>query len=371
MKKETAASLAEHLRRTDFENMRAVVGFDGFVDEVVHVVDRRLDTDHYERVGYLADYGRKFLEAAGLSLNVEMVPVARKMGGNGPIFANSLSKLGMNLTYMGALGREGIHLVFQELEERAHLISLSDPAFTDAVEFYDGKVISSKLEAFRALTWENIKKQIPVEIFAGMMDESALVGFENWTMLVHMTKIWKGICGEVFPLMKNPARRKMFLDLADPAKRTEEDILEAIDCMRLFETRFEVILGLNEKEAFGLAALFGKGREDFGLILSLAEYLKEKLPVSVVVVHPVKEACAVSREGSFCVQGPYCEKPKLTTGAGDNFNAGFVLGYLAGCSLKESLTLGTANSGYYVRHAHSADLPSLCQFLLDWSDGRL
>ena len=49
----------------------------------------------------------------------------------------------------------------------------------------------------------------------------------------------------------------MFFDLADPEKRTREDILRALDLIGQFEQYFNVILGLNEKEAHEVGDVFG------------------------------------------------------------------------------------------------------------------
>lgn len=351
------------------QEVKAIIGFDGFVDEVVHVVNKRYDVDNYERVKYLEDYGKKIVDSAGLSLNIEMLPLRRKLGGNGPIFANSLASHGFDVTYIGALGKEMIHPVFQEFQEKARLISISDPGVTDAIEFLDGKIISSKLEPLKDVNWENFTRQISPADFARLLDESSFIGFENWTLVVNMTGLWKGIIADVFPLMENKTRRKLFIDLADPEKRTEEDIREALVCLEKFENKFEVTLGLNEKEAYEIAQLFQKERGEFRNIVETTEFLKEHIQISTIVVHPVKQACAAGKEGSFLVDGPYCREPKLTTGAGDNFNAGFVLGQMLGFGLKECLLIGTANSGFYVRAARSANFEELQKFIVDWSNG--
>ena len=68
----------------------------------------------------------------------------------------------------------------------------------------------------------------------------------------------------------------------------------------------------------------------------------------------------------FYVPGPHTSNPVLTTGAGDNFNGGFCLGLLLGLSPQESLVLGTATSGYYVRAAHSPNWEQLMDFLSLW-----
>ena len=64
-------------------------------------------------------------------------------------------------------------------------------------------------------------------------------------------------------------------------------------------------------------------------------------------------------------QGPFVKKPKLSTGAGDNFNAGFCLGLLAGLPVTQAVCTGTAASGFYVRNARSATLAEMIDFCAD------
>jgi sugar/nucleoside kinase (ribokinase family) len=56
------------------------------------------------------------------------------------------------------------------------------------------------------------------------------------------------------------------------------------------------------------------------------------------------------------------QQPKISTGAGDHFNAGFCLGRVLGFSLRESLCIGAATSGYYVRTAKSPTAAELVEF---------
>ena len=60
--------------------------------------------------------------------------------------------------------------------------------------------------------------------------------------------------------------------------------------------------------------------------------------------------------------GPFVQQPKISTGAGDHFNAGFCLGRVLGFSLVESLCVGVATSGYYVRTAESPTATQLADF---------
>ena len=64
--------------------------------------------------------------------------------------------------------------------------------------------------------------------------------------------------------------------------------------------------------------------------------------------------------------GPFTAEPRLTTGAGDHFNAGFATGQLLGLDAEGCLTLGVATSGHYVRTGESPDLAQLETFLANW-----
>lgn len=367
-------TVIRRLERLHPAGQRIFLGFDGFVDEIVHVVDKRLDADHFVRLDSLREYGSRMASCSGLSTNVEMVTIQQKLGGNGPILANALIHHGFDVTYMGAVGKNSVHPVFQDMAARCRVLPLSDPGFTDAIEFFDGKIISSKLSPLNDVSWRSIVDRLGARALAALMDASDLVGFENWTMLLHMNDIWAHMCSDILPMLTSERRQKLlFIDLADPEKRTEADLRRALELLEKFHGFFRVIMGFNKKEACEIARLLGRAIDRIEAVetLELTAYLQENLPADTVVVHPVAEACAASEEGVYRVDGPYCSHPKLTTGAGDNFNAGFLLGQLSACPLDESLLLGTASSGYYVRNEKSATLADLCQFLRIWRDGGL
>src|SRR3954471_18170643 len=84
--------------------LRATVGLDGFVDEIIAVVDKRQGHDQYDAVRTIADLGGKISNASGESSNYELVVKRMKLGGNGPIMANALAEMGLAVTYLGNLG---------------------------------------------------------------------------------------------------------------------------------------------------------------------------------------------------------------------------------------------------------------------------
>src|SRR5213594_3259057 len=227
--------------------LTAFVGLDGFVDEILHVVDKRMDAQNYERVPTIARLAERMAEAGGKSTNIELVNQLTKLGGNGPIMANALASFGVKVTYLGILGYPNLHPVFAEFAKRAEVHSIAEPGYTDALEFEDGKIMLGKHQSLRQMTWDNIKSRFGHDKFATCFSNSSLVGFVNWTMLTAMSDIWSAVLQEICPNMNGP-RRKLFIDLADPEKRTKEDVLRALELIRAFQKYFDVTFGLNEKE---------------------------------------------------------------------------------------------------------------------------
>jgi sugar/nucleoside kinase (ribokinase family) len=365
LRKETA----QHLRTAGgrASEMTAFVGLDGFVDEILHVVDKRENAEKYLRLPTIDQLGGRLSAAAGRSTNVELVSQLTKLGGNGPIMANALASFGLKVTYLGVLGYPNLHPVFAEFAKRAEVHSIAEPGYTDALEFEDGKIMLGKHQSLKQMNWANIKARFGKDKFASKLAASDLVGFVNWTMLPHMSEIWSAVLKEVCPRLKGP-RRKLFVDLADPEKRTRKDILQALDLIVAFQRRFDVILGLNEKESHEIGQALGlKTRRDGrDALLELCKQIHQRVKVDTVIVHPTAYALASGPDASVIIDGPFTPKPKITTGAGDHFNSGFCLGKLLGLSTGSCLLTGVATSGHYVRTGQSPTVANLVAMLRKW-----
>jgi sugar/nucleoside kinase (ribokinase family) len=343
----------------------AFVGLDGFVDEILHVVDKRENAESYSRLPTIARLAERLAAAAGKSGNLELVPQLTKLGGNGPIMASALAGLGVKVTYLGTLGYPSLHPVFQDFASRAEVHSIAEPGTTAALEFEDGKIMMGKHSSLKEVTWENIQERYGKEKFTATLARADLVAFVNWTMLPYMGKLWESILSEVCPGLTGP-RRLLFFDLADPEKRTHADIARALDLIGQFGRHFEVVLGLNEKEAMEIAEVCGvkpksDTPEDLG---ATALATAARIKVGTLVVHPVAYALAVTGGVASLVRGPFTARPKVTTGAGDHFNSGFCLGKLLGLDDAMCLLTGVATSGFYVRTGQSPTAPQLAEFII-------
>src|SRR5258706_7207645 len=100
-------------------SLTAFVGLDGFVDEIVYAVDKRENAESFERLPTIAKLAERLSAAAGKSTNIELVNQRIKLGGNGPIMANALARVGIQVTYLGALGYPKLHPVFNGFAEAA------------------------------------------------------------------------------------------------------------------------------------------------------------------------------------------------------------------------------------------------------------
>ena len=147
-------------------------------------------------------------------------------------------------------------------------------------------------------------------------------------------------------------RRKLFIDLADPEKRTREDILRALEFIAAFQQYFDVVLGLNEKESYEIGNVLGLSTGDHSPegLLKLCREMHLRVRVDTLVIHPTAYALASGPTGAALVQGPFTPKPKITTGAGDHFNSGFCLGKLLGFPTDRSLLTGVTTSGFLRPH---------------------
>jgi hypothetical protein len=346
--------------------LSAFVGLDGFVDEILHVVDKRESAEVFQPLPTIAKLAERLAGAAGKSANLELVSQMTKLGGNGPIMAEALASFGLRVTYLGLLGYPNLHPIFHDFAQRAEVYSIGDPGTTEALEFEDGKIMFGKHASLKQVTWENIQSRFGREKFAAKFGGADLVSFVNWTMLPCMSDLWAALLREVCPGMKG-RRRLLFFDLADPEKRTRQDILRALDLIGQFEKYFDVILGLNEKEAREIGGVLGLRPKTAGPE-SLAELGLEaaaKLNISTLVIHPVACALAISGGKVDLVDGPYVAKPLITTGAGDHFNSGFCLGKLLGLGNAMSLLAGVAASGFYVRTGQSPSIARAANLMED------
>lgn len=344
------------------------IGFDGFTDEIAVAVDQRKDTENFTLIPSIGAFSKRIAKASGKSGNIELVTRETKIGGNGPILASGLVEGGHRVILAGTLGEKEIEPLFKPLAEKClKVFSFAPSSHSDAIEFSDGKIILGKHKPLQTLTAEKTLKKIGIKALIEALNDSKLFVSANWTMIPMINDLWEALIKKIVPKLSKK-KRYLFVDFADPAKRTDGDLKRALELLQKFNKSFEVVLGLNLSEAERIAKLMKIRAKSAEL---LAKKLLETLKLSQIVIHSPKFACTFGQKFSFCEKTPYIATPAIKTGAGDNFNAGYCSGLLYDLSPHESLLLGIATSGFYVRNRKSPTLEQLAFFLESWHKNRV
>lgn len=343
---------------------RAVVGFDGFVDTLMRAVDKRIGED-IVTIDTISDFGDRILSAAGKSANIELVRQSTRIGGNGPLLSNGLLELGLNVNYIGTVGNSK-NTIFSEFVQSTNAISIGDYSETRAIEFHDGKLLLGEMEPLISTNVEQIKHAISFDNLISLMSMADIFAATNWTMMPHMTEIIKFFLSDIFPYCYS-RDRIIFFDLADPQKRRHEELLEFLKIITLCNQFGRVVLGLNVREAEQVLRVL---KIDISLIesehimLRACSMIREALSLSVVFIHGIKLSVAVDKNSECSASGYYVECPKLSTGAGDHYNAGFLAAYVSDYSLRDVVHFAAATASLYVSTGQSPDVLAVEQRLL-------
>ncbi len=375
-----AADALEGISADQLKALGSLVGFDGFVDSIIHVVDQRhsMAPDDYDRIHTIPQFAARCGSAANRSANLELVVRDTRFGGNGPLMSSALARLGSAVTFIGAVGLEDdwsvLDPIYQPFAERcARVIPICPPGRTDALEFDDGKIMLGKPEAVQRVTWDQIKHAVGLEQFVALVNESAMLSVVNWTLVSGVEGIWQGMMEEVFPSLDRSKARSMFIDLSDPAKRTDADIKRALGLIASMQEFMPVTLGLNLAESGRIGRVIGvdvyddeHNRTIAEMVPQAASVIREKLGIDCVVIHQHTGAGASDADGnSYWFTGPYTRKPRISTGAGDHFGGGFSFARAAGLGLGEALAAACGLAGAYVRDGQSPTRSRLIEFLRD------
>lgn len=347
-------------RKETGSSVTAAAGFDGVVDAIVRMIKKQDEQGQKYYFQTIDEFGKYLISKKNMSCSVEMELQQEKIGGNMAIFSNCLGTLGMHVECIGSMGAPDVHPLFQSMNSNCRLHSICKYGQCNAMEFFDGKVMLYSMDNLKELTWENICDRVGKEKVLRYFRDSQLVALLNWSELFDATALFRKIYES--SMKENPDKNKwVFLDLSDASKRTEEEIREILKLGEEIGTSRTTIFSMNENECqLVYRALFqeeSKSRTEMGKRIS------NRLHIDYLVLHLPDSAYGYAGQMEVRADGYFTSTPKLSTGGGDNFNAGLCFGMLHGLSLGESLKLGNAVSGYYVRNGKSPDIGQLCAFI--------
>ncbi len=351
-------------KKDTIQNKSVCVGFDGFVDLMIRPVKTREDENHCTYFPTIDTFGEKITSLAGRSGNIELMITNTDFGGCGPHYANGLANMGVSCTCIGALGYPEKNPVF-DLNPNCKTITVSEPGYSYVFEFGDGKIIMSDVDKISRLRWNDLIERFSIDEMVAYFEKADIITLVNWSYLVHFHEIYEKFLELVMPRLAKK-ERKIYIDIADCAKRQPEEIKAALKMFGKYSQYAPTYLGLNKSEAMVMHSILCEG--DYQGSLPIARAIKEFSGIGTVVIHPVDSSAAVYDGGEVEVQGILCDNPKKTTGGGDNFNSGFCAGLLGELDIKSCLVSGMTTSYLYVKNGKCNSFDDICQAMEMYND---
>lgn len=346
-----------------------ICGFDGFIDTFITM----------KQPSTMAEFGPKVADAAGIAASYEVEHKGDKFGGNGPLIASALSAIfsnGIDITYIGAMGEDEVLPIYQEAlnGKIRQLYTLATPAHSDCLEFEDGKVMLCDMRSCAEITWKRLVEKVGIDQLSEKLQQSQFIGAVNWGKLPHVGEIWTNLAGKLAELGISKKKVVFFMDLAEFEQRPMEDREKLLQRLPGITEQCHTMLSFNLKEAWQMADSFDgdfHGKKDPDSVAELAVFLKEHIDVDRIIIHPNDGAACASADGCTYLPGPYCKKPLISTGAGDNFGAGCIAACLEGFDNLGIILAGNCASGHFVRTGRSASFKDMAALLDHWLKGEV
>lgn len=330
----------------------AFIGFDGYIDQILRPISS-VQGRSYDYFTTISDMGQYIIGKGGKSCSIQLDRVSSRLGGNGPIFGRTLKQMGINVKLAGMFGADTIHPLFAESFSPEELCSFSDPMETLALEFEDGKVMMCP-------TAPDLKKPLKALLQGadrcGFSLEDALasnlLAFLNWGEVYFMQTLWEEIFCEYFSQLREDTvkdeRDIIFFDPADVSSHDETKIRAMLNTMETYGTCRYAILSVNENEALQIGKrLFGAS--DCGQIIRL---LQQTFRIPEIVVHSNKVTRSLVHGKEYLIPTLHVDHPVISTGAGDNFNAGYCYAKLKGWAPEKCIRTAHRAASFYISHGY-------------------
>lgn len=323
-------ALADRLRALDPSRFHVVTLPDFFLDHFVRVppwsqAEPTWRAVHARGGGNVPTPGQHFqpggnaantaLALARLGVRVHLV--ARTSAFGKAYLAETLGRMGVDLTYVRGDGQLAVTTALEFQEDRPANVMLSDP----------GSVAQYGPEDLDANDWT-------------LLEAADLVLLANWAQNRRGTALVEAVA-------RGASRdgTTTMLDTGDPSVRGAEasaGIAELRD--KVLPLRELGVYAMNENE---LRQVTGRALRTGEEELDAAAALATLRPWGTLDLHTARFAASYGSWGR-ALAPTFRVEPLRVTGAGDSWNAGDILGHLAGLPPEDRLALANAVAGLYV-----------------------
>ena len=324
---------------------RVLAGFDGFIDTIAKPVMKTGSPGqapvYFKTIG---EFGAYIAGQGGKSASLELEILDRRMGGNMPNFVRGIAALGAEVWAIGMLGGEQERLdpVFGELSGRA--FSFAPAGTATALEFDDGKIFLAPRYALSGDPWPLVEAALgkaPSSGIDALLQSAELIACLNWSELAFMDSLWQKLLEKCRSLFSREKEKFVLFDLCDFSRKSRDELDWVMALMEGFSALRTVILSLNRNEAL----LLEPGTED---PREIARNIARRYAIDEILVHSHDGALLQRGDETFTAETALVPKPKISTGAGDHFNAAYAFAALGGKAPAERLGFACRCAGAYV-----------------------
>lgn len=319
-------ALASRLRAVEPARFHVVTLPDFFLDHFVKVgrwsdVSPQWAAVHARGGGNVPTPGQHFqpggnaantaLALARLGVRVHLVARTSQFGQ--VYIENTLGRMGVDTRYVRGDGHLAVTTAIEFQEDRPANLMLSDP----------GSVAQYGPEELDANDWT-------------LLDAADLVLVANWSQNRRGTSLVEAVARKA---------KLSMLDTGDPSVRGADQPAAVRELTtRVLPLPELGVYALNENELRQLVGRDLRGERDER---AAAKELHARRPEGVLDLHTARFAATYGPSGE-AVAPTFRVEPLRVTGAGDAWNAGDILGHLAGLAPQERLALANAVAGLYV-----------------------
>ncbi len=322
---------------------RLLCGFDGFIDTIARPIRSIFADNTRQYFSHMGEWGRALVDQDGKSCSFELDVQSCQRGGNAPIASHAAAMLGLDVDCIGMLGMPDIADVFRNTPGRLH--SYAAPGDSLALEFDDGKVFLAPSVATYSEPWASIAQSLGETNVKTMVENADLIAFLNWSELPFSSALWQGVWEHALRPLFADLHRHAFFDLCDVSRKSDADIEAVLTLIGRIGEKRNCILSLNHNEAQYICQhLLGENAIEG----ELGAALRARFGVHQVVIHAASW-CQWQCDGETAqIDVARIARPKISTGAGDHFNAAICLATLLDIPLKERLLFAASFAGRYI-----------------------
>ena len=338
---------------------KVAAGFDGFIDIISRPI-LSVSNDTKEYFPTISSFGKYITGKSSMSCSIEIDTIDKRIGGNMPNFISSLSSLGISCDCIGAFGYPDINNIFNSLGNNVFIKSVAEIGKCNALEFNDGKLFLADNNDLNKLDYKLLIERAGFDYIKEWITCSDMLALFNWSELPGISSVWRGLLDDILPHVLFENKKYMLIDISDCSKRPPAEIRQMGEMLNEFGKYYDVMLSLNLNELLCVNNAIGgtsKKAEEAGC------NVYKSIKPCTLSVHLTDGVLLYENNDCMYVPTKKITSPKISTGGGDNFNAGLAFALICGLNYPESAAVANAESSFYVAHGRCASYDELLIYI--------